>query len=41
MNKISVDANGLMTVNSLSIDKLVQNNIELILDGGTVADITE
>lgn len=35
LNKINVDAEtGTMSINKLSIDKLDQNNIELILDGG-------
>lgn len=38
MNQISVDEDGHMNINTISIDKLVQNNIELILDGGSVLD---
>ena len=34
-NQVSVDTTGIMTVNSLSTDKLVQGELELILNGGS------
>ena len=34
-NQVSVDTTGIMTVNSLSTDKLVQGEAELILNGGS------